>query len=204
MANIIGDTRDGTLDRLYELADGQSGFLTAQQAIDAGVARSTLTYHARPDGTLERVARGVYRWRRYPTTPHEHVVRAWLTLSPADGVVSHVSALELHDLTDLIADDVHITLPRDKRGITVPEGVHAHFSARPVTGRDRRTVHGIPVTSIERTLTDVLRSTGWTEQTNDAITRALARGQTTAKRLTDALPATWHGRIRSLTREEAS
>ncbi len=204
MAKIIGDTRDETLDRLYELADDQSGFLTAQQAITAGVARSTLTYYARPDGILERVARGVYRWRRYPSAPHEHIVRAWLALSAADGVVSHVSALELHDLTDLIADEVHITLPRDKRGITVLEGVYAHFSARPVTGRDRRTVRGIPVTGIERTLTDVLRSTGWTEQTSEAITRALARGQTTAKRLTDALPATWYGRIQSLTRQHAS
>jgi len=130
--------------------------------------------------------RGVHR---YTSTPHEHVVGAWLTLSPADGVVSHISALELHDLTDLTADQVHVTLPRDKRDITVPSGVHAHFSARPVTGRDRRIVHGIPITSIERTLTHVLCSTGWTEQTSEAITHALARGRTTAKRLTDALPA---------------
>lgn len=56
MAKELGEIRDnGAEDGLYALAEAQGGYLTAQQAIDAGVPRSTLTYHARESGTLERV-----------------------------------------------------------------------------------------------------------------------------------------------------
>ena len=65
MASFAGDINDiGVDDRLYALGESQGGYLTARQAIDAGVARSTLTYHAREGGMLQRVGRGVYRLRR--------------------------------------------------------------------------------------------------------------------------------------------
>ena len=196
VAKEAGDIRDESIaDRLYALAEAQGGYLNAQQAVEAGVSRSTLSYHAREGGRLVRVGYAVYRLRRFPSSPHEHVIPAWLALSRADAVVSHVSALELMDLTDLIADEVHVTLPRSKRGSTVPEGVRAHFSARMVTGRDRRQVLGVPVTAVERTIADVVRSSGWTEQVDLAVRQALQRGMTTVTRLSDRLPAVWQPRM---------
>ena len=196
MAKELGEIRDGSAeDRLYALAEAQGGYLTAQQAIDAGVPRSTLTYHARESGTLERVGHAVYRLRRYPSSPHERVIPAWLTVSRADAVVSHISALELMDLTDLIADEVHVTLPRAKRGSTIPDGVRAHFTDRPLTKRDRRQVLGIPITAVERTVADVVRTSGWTEQVDVAVHQALRRGQTTLPRLSDRLPKRWQPRL---------
>ncbi len=183
---------------MYALAESQGGYFSAQQAVDAGVPRSTLSYHAREGGAVQRVGHGVYRLRRFPSSPHEHVVPAWLGLARADAVVSHVSALELLDLTDLIVDEVHVTLPRGKRGSTVPEGVRAHFTDRLIGPRDRRRVLSVPVTGVERTIADVVRSAGWTEQVDLAVGRALQRGQTTVPRLSRQLPKAWQARMRAI------
>jgi predicted transcriptional regulator of viral defense system len=197
MANNLGEIDDISVeDRLYELAEGQSGFFTAQQAIGAGVARSTLTYHARNGGTLRRAGHGVYRLRRFPSAPYERVVCAWLGLSRAGAVVSHRSALELMELTDLIADEVHVTVPRSKRGAVVPGGVRVHFTARPIKGRHRHTVSGMTVTGVERTIADVVRSDGWSEQVERAVCQSLRRGMTTQGRLSEALPKAWQRRLR--------
>lgn len=204
MAGEVGDIRDESVeDRLYALAESQGGYFSAQQAVDAGIPRSTLSYHARDGGAVQRVGHGVYRLRRFPSSPHEHVIPAWLGLSRADAVVSHVSALELLDLTDLIVDEVHVTLPRAKRGSTVPEGVRAHFTDRLIGPRDRRRVLSVPVTGVERTIADVVRSAGWTEQVDLAVSRALQRGQTTAARLSRQLPKAWHARLRAIAHPEA-
>jgi predicted transcriptional regulator of viral defense system len=205
MASLVGDSRDnGAVDRLYALAEPQGGYFTAQQAVDAGVPRSTLTYHAREGGMLQRSGRGVYRLRRFPSSPHEHVVPVWLGLSRADAVVSNVSALELLDLTDLIVDEVHVTMPRSKRGTTIPEGVRAHFTDRPIQGRDRRQVLGIPVTGVERTIADVVRGDGWTEQVDLAVRQSLSRGMTTVSRLSTQLPKSWQARLRAAAGETGS
>jgi predicted transcriptional regulator of viral defense system len=197
MAEEVGDIRDTTEDRLYALAESQGGYVSVGQAVEAGIPRSTLSYHAREGGTLRRVGHGVYRLRRFPSSPHEHVIPAWLALARADAVVSHVSALELLDLTDLIADAVHVTLPRAKRGSTVPEGVRAHFTDRLVGSRDRRRISGVPITGVERTIADVVRAGGWTEQVDLAVRQALTRGQTTLPRLSRRLPKTWQARLRA-------
>jgi predicted transcriptional regulator of viral defense system len=193
MAGNSVDTRDNrALDLLYEIAEGQAGYLTAEQAVTAGIPRSTLGYHAGGAGTLERVGAGVYRLRRFPTEPHGHVVAAWLGLARADAIVSHVSALEMRELSDLIADEVHLTLPRGKRGLRIPDGVRVHFTTRPV---ERSRILGVPVTSVERTIADQIRVAGWTEQIDLAVRQAVLRGLTTGARVEAALPKRWRRRV---------
>jgi predicted transcriptional regulator of viral defense system len=205
MSEEVGDIRDiSSEDVLYALAESQGGYVSARQAVDAGFPRQALSYHAREGGTLLRVGHGVYRLRRFPSSPHEHVVPAWLGLARADALVSHDSALELLDLTDVIADEVHITLPRSKRGSTIPDGVRAHFTDRLVGPRDRRRVSGVPVTGVERTIADVVRAGGWTEQVDLAIRQALGRGQTTVPRLSERLPKAWQSRLRAAADAAAS
>ena len=199
------DSSDASvMDRLYEIAEAQGGFIAAHQAVDAGIPRSTLSYHATESDTLERVAHGVYRMRRFPTPPHGHVIAGWLALARADGVISHESALELLDLTDLIADEVHISLPRAKRGLRTPPGVRSHFTDRPIDAGHRRNVLGIPVTGVERTITDLLRSGGWTEQTDLAIRQAIRRGLTTRRRLEAEVPAKWRSRLHAVLDQDAT
>jgi hypothetical protein len=193
----VSSRGSSVMDRLYEIAAGQGGFIAAHQAVDAGVPRSTLSYHATEGDALERVAHGVYRIRRFPTPPHGHVIAGWLALAPADGVISHESALELLDLTDLIADEVHVTLPRSKRGLRTPPGVRIHLTDRPIDAEHRRQVLGVPVTSVERTLADLLRSGGWTEQIELGVRQATRRGLTTRRRLEAEFPAKWQARLQA-------
>ncbi len=189
--------------RLYALAEGNTGYLTARAAADAGIARSTLSYHARPGGRLVHVARGLYRLRDFPSSPHEHIVAGWLRAPlSADAVVSHESALELDDLSDVIADEVHVTVPRSQRRKPI-DGVVIHPTTFPITGRQRRNVLGMPVTTVDRTIIDVLRSTGLTEQLEAAAQQALQRGLTTKRRLRATaadFPQTVQRQIAELTR----
>jgi predicted transcriptional regulator of viral defense system len=170
-------------DRLYRLAESQAGYFTAQQAIGAGMDRSTLRHHARPGGRYERARRGLYRLRHFPSSPYEHVVVAWLGLRGAPAVVSHESALELYDLSDVIPDAIHISLPRTKRGQRPRPGVRFHTLEQPPSPSEVRTVHGIPVTTPERSIVDSLEAGTQPEQVEMAIRQALERGLTTPRRL---------------------
>jgi hypothetical protein len=53
----------------------------------------------------------------------------------------------------------------------------------------------VPVTNVERTITDLLRTTGWTEQIELAVQQPLRRGLTTPRKLRAALPAKWQSRL---------
>lgn len=173
-------------DGLYRLAEAQAGYFTAPQALAAGMDRSTLHHHARPGGRYERVRRGLYRLRHFPTSRHEHVVAAWLPLREAGAVVSHESALELHELSDVIPTAVHLSLPRAKRGQRPRPGVQLHTLERPPGTSEVRTVHGVPTTSPERSIVDALDAGTQPEQIELAVGQALERGLLTPRRLRSA------------------
>lgn len=182
-------------DGLYRQAEAQAGYFTAGQAVDAGMDRSTLHHHARPGGRYERVRRGLYRLRHFPSSPHEHVVAAWLPLRDAGAVISHESALELHGLSDVIPDAVHLSLSRSGRGQRRRPGVRLHTQINPPTETEVRYVAGLPVTSPERAIVDALEAGAQPEQIEMAIHQALERGLTTPRRLRAATSAR-AGRVR--------
>ena len=173
-------------DSLYRLAESQAGYFTAQQALAAGMDRSTLRHHARQGGRYERVRRGLYRLRHFPSSPQEHVVAAWLALRNGPAVVSHESALELYELSDVIPKAVHITLPRAKRGQRARPGVRFHTVEHPPSSAEIRRVAGVPVTDPERTIVDSLEAGTQPEQIELAVRQALERGLTTPRRLSAA------------------
>jgi predicted transcriptional regulator of viral defense system len=170
-------------DGLYRLAEAQAGYFTASQALAAGMERSTLRHHARPGGRYERARRGLYRLRHFPTSSHEHVVAAWLPLREAGAVVSHESALELYDLSDVIPVAVDLSLPRAKRGQRPRPGVRLHTMERSPTPSELRSVHGMPTTAPEGSIVDALAVGTQPEQIELAISQALQRGLTTPRRL---------------------
>jgi predicted transcriptional regulator of viral defense system len=181
----MSDTIDH--DALYGLAESQAGYFTAGQALAAGMDRSTLGYHARPGGRYERVRRGLFRLRHFPSSQYEHVVAAWLSLRETPAVVSHESALELYGLSDVIPSAVHISLPRAKRGQRPRPGVRFHTLERAPSPSERRLIMGMPVTSPERTIVDSLQAGTQPEQVELAVRQALDRGLTTPKRMRAAL-----------------
>ncbi len=167
-------------------AEAQAGYFTAPQAIAAGMDRSTLRHHARPGGRYLHIRRGLYRLRHFPSSPHEHVMVGWLPLRNAGAVVSHESALELHDLSDVIPNAVHLTVPRNVRGIRPREGVKLHTAFRPATKREIQSIAGLPATNPARSIIDALDAGAQPEQIEMAIRQALDRGLTTPRRLRTA------------------
>jgi predicted transcriptional regulator of viral defense system len=182
-------------DGLYRIAESQAGYFTTEQALDAGMDRSTLRHHARPGGRYERVRRGLYRLRHFPSSPHEHVVAARLDL-PSPAVVSHESALELYDLSDVIPNAVHITLPRAMRGQRRRPGVRFHTLVHPPAPSETRHVNGVLATNPERTIVDSLEAGTQPEQIELAVRQALERGLTTRRRLR-AAAGTRSARVRT-------
>ena len=194
--DMIGLMHDVDHDQLYAIAESQSGYFTAAQALEAGMDRSTLSHHARPGGRYERIGRGVYRLRHFPTSRLEHVVAAWLPLRPAGGVISHESALELYDLADVIPDAVHISVPRSQRGQRPRAGVRLHTLTRLLGREEIREVSGVTATTPERTIVDSIDAGTQPEQVELAIREALRRGLTTTHRLTDATASSSRARDR--------
>jgi predicted transcriptional regulator of viral defense system len=170
-------------DALYRTAESQAGYFTTQQAVAVGMDRSTLTRHARPGGRFVRARRGLYRLRHFPSSSHEHVVAAWLGVGDPRVVISHESALELYELSDVIPNAVHISVPRASRGQRARPGVRFHTLTRPPAGAEVRALHGIPVTTPERSIADALAAGTQPEQVELAIHQAIARGLTTPRRL---------------------
>jgi len=170
-------------DGLYRLAESQAGYFTAAEAVAAGMDRSTLRHHARNGGRYERISRGLYRLRHFPSSPHEEIVAAWLPLRNARAVVSHETALVLYDLSDLIPGAIHLTLPRAKRGQRPRPGVRLHTLEHPPGPTEVRELIGLPVTNPDRTIVDCLDAGTQPEQVELAISQALERGLTSTRRI---------------------
>ena len=159
--------RTTALAVLDELAADQFGLVTAAQAKTAEVDAVTLL-RLRDSGLLEGVGRGVYRLAGAVVPTHLEIRVAWLRLDPArpawkrdgtgdrDAVVSHRSACLLHELGDIPAQEVELTVPR--RRTTREAGVRLHPGVRPFEPGDITISDGLPVTTVERTIVDLLRS----------------------------------------------
>ncbi len=165
--------------RLYAIAESQAGYFSARQARQAGYSKALLAYHARR-GKFLRVRHGIYRLRHFPEQPHADLFAAWLAAGE-QAVVSHESALALYELTDLLPAEIHLTVPRSasrrRRGMRLHT---AHLRPEEITRRN-----GLPVTTLPRTLADLLQlgiEPAWVEQ---AIQQALARGLMSATELLD-------------------
>jgi predicted transcriptional regulator of viral defense system len=182
----MDDTSERSPDfaALFGAASEQAGYFTATQARAAGYSWPLLSYHAK-SGRFIRVARGLYRLRDYPSSPREEVVAAWLRLAP-DAAISHESALELLDLSDVIPDSIHLTVPRSRRKLVRQSGVTVHTTTRPLGPDDVLTREGVRVTTPERTIVDVAESGIAPEQTVMAIRQAIERRLTTPVRVREA------------------
>ena len=99
---------------LRTTAQQQGGYFTAKQAKVLGYGYSHIGYHL-STGAFERVEHGLYRLADLPPAENEDLIRLSLwSRNRADepqAVVSHESALVLHDLTELLPSEIHLTVP---------------------------------------------------------------------------------------------
>jgi predicted transcriptional regulator of viral defense system len=140
-------------DALYRTAEAQSGYFTAEQAAEAGYSQRMLTHHAQ-HRHIERRGRGIYRLVHFPqVSDAEDLVVHWLW-SEREGVYSHTTALQLHQLSDAMPERATLTLPPRwaKRRLRVPPVLRLCFAE--VVEREREFVRGVPVTTPARTVND--------------------------------------------------
>lgn len=161
-------------NRLFATAVTQDGFFTTRQAAEAGYSPQLLVHHIHA-GRMVRVHRGIHRLVHFPASEHDELVVAWLWSERA-GVLSHQTALVLHDLSDVLPARVHLTLPSAwrRRRLRVPADVVLHHADLPQ--EDRSWVGPVPTTTPRRTLTDCAHDGFPPELLRQAARQALRRG----------------------------
>lgn len=163
--------------RLVDIAAEQSGYFTAAQALDAGYSYSAQRYHVHR-GNWTQVDRALFRLREWPSSPNEHLVR-WSLWSKGRAVVSHETALSVHELGNVNPARVHLTVPEGFRR-SAP-GVILHRGDLPDS--DVREQEGYRITTPLRTLLDVAAGDLEIDELAIALDDALRRGQATPQLL---------------------
>ena len=163
---------------LIALATENDGLVTAEDARRAGFTDSVLSRLAQR-GKLERTARGVYRVSLLPlerfSQYREIVLWAKANRGPADVAISHETALVLYGISDANPAAIHLTVPAPTRlRRRTPRGVIVHYGHLPP--EDTAVHEGIPVTSVRRTINDLLESNSRPDLVRQAISDARREG----------------------------
>jgi len=171
---------------LFSKALEQGGYFTAKQAKEAGYDYSHLDYHV-GSGNFERVEHGLYRIRSLPPGEQDDLVR--LTFwsrnrqDEPQAIVSHESALVVHDLSELLPGKIHLTVPLKFRK-EPPAGCILHKSTLIPT--DIEDHAGFRVTTPLRTLLDAAADGVPQEPLGKAVAGALTRGLVRKSKLIEA------------------
>lgn len=174
-------SRQDLRQQLQGLAFSQAGYFTAAQALDVGYSYQAQKYHA-DHGNWLRVQRALFRLPGWPSEPTDAYAR-WSVWARGLAVVSHESALSVHDLSDVNPARVHLTVPPAFRASD--DAVVLHRAEVPADDLEQRS--GWRVTTPLRTLVDVAVSATPQEILDDAVTEALDRAIVTPRRLRERI-----------------
>jgi very-short-patch-repair endonuclease len=186
-----GDTADA---RIAAIARGQHGVVTAQQLAAIGLGRAAISERA-ASGHMHRLHRGVYAVGHMALSQEARWMAAVLACGEG-AVLSHLSAAVLWGLLKPEDGPIDVSVPsqsgRRRRG-----GIRVHRCASLANGEkapllgipeQRRLAsplvtvrHGIPATSVARTVEDLRRS-GYPERW---VRRALRQAELAGHRLDD-------------------
>jgi predicted transcriptional regulator of viral defense system len=167
---------------LNRIAYAQDGYFTSRQARECGFSPQLLAHHVR-SGRYERIRRGLYRLQDFPGSSHEEVRAKWLVVGADRAVVSHESALELHGLSDVLPNAVHMLVSRVDRGLKPPPGVTLHTTSEGFEPSEVVTREGIRVTAPARSIIDAAKAGTAPEQVEMAVLQALEQGLVTRRSL---------------------
>lgn len=170
------------LTRLKE--QGLSSFSLAQ-ARRYGVSPSLLTHYLKK-GLVERISHGLYRFPEDGAIDFESLIREKLKVVP-QGVIGYQTAIRLYGLTDDLPGEIDIIVPETNIPKRKLEDVALHTARTDLYKLDTKNIRDIPVTSLERTLVDILRAGGSTSQMiaiyNEARSKKLPFSLTKLKKL---------------------
>jgi predicted transcriptional regulator of viral defense system len=186
------------IEELLPLAEQNDGLVTAAQARALGIADSVLA-RLTQRAKLERVARGVYRIPYFPADRlsqyREAVLWARASHGPEQVALSHETALSVYGISDVNPARVHLTVPKNARlRRRKPKWIVIHHGELPPT--DVTTHEGLPVTTVAKSVLDVMETTGRSGLARQAIKDARKEGFISAaelRRLTRQLNQYVHG-----------
>lgn len=169
-------------DELVTLAEEHDGLFTSEQARDSGFTDSVLSRLAQR-GRIERTARGVYRIPYVPINRfsqyREAILWAQAHRGPHMVALSYETALAVYGISDANPSAIHVTVPRLARlRRESPKSVVIHHDD--LSSQEITVIEGLPVTSIARTITDLLHSGGRLDLISQAITDARREGYISA------------------------
>jgi predicted transcriptional regulator of viral defense system len=159
-------------DDILSKAKHQEGLVATYQV---DVPDRSFSYYVKQD-KLERLNYGIYRVIQLGHSDQQDLVEAYLW-SKEKAIFSHETALYLHNLSDLLPNRVHFTLPpsEEKRDRKLPATYYAlHFADIPP--EETEWVGAVPVTTIERTLVDSISAGVNPDEVEKAIDQAKNRG----------------------------
>lgn len=147
---------------LLALAEENDGLVTASRARAIGIVDSVLA-RLTQRRKLERVARGVYRIPYFPADRlsqyREAVLWARASQGPEQVALSHETALGVYGISDVNPARVHLTVPKNARlRRQKPKWIVIHRGE--LSPSDVTTHEGLPVTTVAKSVLDVMETTG--------------------------------------------
>lgn len=156
---------------LAELAADQFGLVTLADARSVGYDPNTVVKLA-DRGQLERVSRGVYRVPFLAGGELAAYMAAALWPQGARGVLTHETALDLWDVSDVNPAKLHITVPKNHRPQRrIPKGYVIH--REDLDPADVSAIAGVPVVK----LTQAIRQAAAEHVGRDLLEQAARHGR---------------------------
>jgi predicted transcriptional regulator of viral defense system len=184
--------------RLWQRAAGQRGYFTAAQAREDGYSYPLQHFHTQRGNWL-RIDHGLYRFGEYadlPAEDNDYLIR-WALWSGGRAVVSHATALGVHDLGIANPAEIHLTVPPGFRKRDAAVVVHrAHLEPDDVEEREGFRVT-TPVRAIAESAADGIQQ----DAIDSAVADLLDRGGATRGQLLQA--AQRAGKVAELAVERA-
>lgn len=179
---------------LAEVSESQWGMVTSAQANARGVSHMNLT-RLTESGDLIRLSHGVYKDAGAPGGEYDELRSAWLAADPTrlawdrlkeqpgKIIVSGESAAMLHGIGDFRAMRSEFTTPSRKQ----TQRADVHYRTRILTSEDVIVREGLPVTTPERTIADLVEQRAQLDHVGDALRDAARKSRLDTVRLTELL-----------------
>lgn len=165
-------------DELIGIAEENDGFVTSREARAEGITGSVLSRLAKRK-RIHRVARGVYRIPYFPqdrlSQYREAILWAKGSSGPRAAAISHLTALSVYGISDANPQSIHLTIPKAARlRRAKPKRVVLHRAS--LGHREITEYEGLPLTTIARTIIDLLESGGRIDLVKQAVSDARREG----------------------------
>jgi predicted transcriptional regulator of viral defense system len=156
--------------RLFNLAAQQGGYFSAAQAKGLGYSYQAQAHHVGA-GNWHRIDRGLFRLAEWVPERYDDLIR-WTLWSKDRAVISHETALAVHEVGEFESPRVHLTVPP---GFSMrDDAVVLHHAILPNEDIGRQV--GFRATTVTRSLIDVAARGADEDQLARAIQEAREAG----------------------------